>query len=611
MILILGGTTEGRIAVRVVDEVGKPFYYSTKGNSQYVESAHGIRLCGAMDEKTMEQCCTENHIRLLIDAAHPFAEQLHHAVAIVSQHLNLPVIRLERHYPPRNSAFIWCEDYADAVQRLEAASVQRLLALSGVNTIAKLKAYWRQHDCWFRVLDREDSRASAAWQGFPAERLLFYKEGEEGKLMDQIHPDAILIKESGDSGFFQQKSDAAMIRHIPVYVIKRPKLSETFYFVYGEEGLRKRIERLLPDFYPLRSGYTTGTCATAAAKAAFLTWLTKQEQRECSISLPSGEPVTLPIQSTSQEKGRICCTVQKEAGDDPDVTNGCFIHAAIRVEEKTKEEKTSITLKGGKGIGIVTLPGLGLEVGGPAINATPRRMITEELTQLAHTYPQPLAIEVILSVEHGEELALQTFNPKLGIVGGISIIGTSGIVRPFSTDAFIATIRREIQVAKAIGCTTLVINSGAKSERYVKSYLAENHEELPPQAFIHYGNFIGETLKMAEQEGIQHILLGIMLGKAVKLAEGALDTHSKKVVMNREFLIRLAHEALCSESTIQAISSLTLARELWHILPPQEQPAFFSQLLHYCGKTCLTCLQHCKLTVLLIHEDGSITYKST
>lgn len=605
MLLILGGTTEGRTAVRVADEAGKSFYYSTKGSDQQVESGHGIRLCGAMDAAAMAQCCTERHIRLLIDAAHPFATQLHETIAQVARQLQLPVIRLERHYPPRDPAFVWCEDYADAVQRLEANGVKRLLALSGVNTIVKLEAYWRRHDCWFRVLDREESRTLAARQGFPAERLLFYREGEEGRLMEQIRPDAILTKESGDSGFFREKVEAARERHIAVYVIKRPKLPETFYTAYGEAGLRKHIERLLPDFYPLRSGYTTGACATAAAKATFLTWLTKQEQQTCTITLPSGEPISLPIHSTTQKGGTVCCAVQKDAGDDPDVTNGCLIRATITVKEGT----AGITLKGGKGVGTVTLPGLGLEVGAPAINVTPRRMITEELTRLAHTYPHPLSIEVTLSVDNGETLALRTFNPKLGIVGGISIIGTSGIVRPFSTDAFIASIRKEIQVAKAVGCTTLVINSGAKSERYLKHYLEENHEPLPPQAFVHYGNFIGETLRIAEQEGFRNVLLGIMLGKAVKLAEGALDTHSKKVMMNREFIARLAREASCSEQSLQAIPSLTLARELWDILPAQEQPAFFSRLLHYCGETCRSCFPNGELTLLLIHEDGSIPYK--
>ena len=605
MILIFGGTTEGRIAVRVADTSGRSFFYSTKSDRQVVDSTHGIRLCGAMDEAAMIKCCSEHDIRLLVDAAHPFAVRLHQTIAAVAEHLQLPVIRLERQYPPRCPDFIWCEDYEDAMRRLETSAIRRLLALSGVNTIPLLKNYWSRHECWFRILDCEESRRLAERQGFPAERLLFYREGDEGKWMDVLHPDAILTKESGDTGFFREKTEAALQRNIPVYVIKRPRLPESFAVVYGEEGLRKQIERLLPEFFPLRSGYTTGACATAAAKAALQTWLTKQPPADCEICLPSGEPVSLPIYSTVQELDIVRCSVQKEAGDDPDVTNGCILTASVCVKEK-KAGETEIILKGGKGIGRVTLPGLGLEVGGPAINATPRRMIIDELSRLSQQYPSPLTIEVTLSVENGEEIALRTFNPKLGIVGGISIIGTSGIVRPFSSEAFVASIKKEIQVAKAIGCLQLVINSGAKSERYLKAYLERKGLELPPQAYVHYGNFIGETLRMAEGEGFRHIIIGIMLGKAVKLAEGALDTHSKKVAMNKDYLIRLAEESDCSPSTIAAIRQMTLARELWEILPAGEQAPFLDRLVGDCLKVCSSCLIYSKLTLLLLHEDGRV-----
>lgn len=252
----------------------------------------------------------------------------------------------------------------------------------------------------------------------------------------------------------------------------------------------------------------------------------------------------------------------------------------------------------------MTLPGLGLEVGGPAINATPRKMITDELVAVLKRFEQkePVALTVTISVPGGEELTKKTFNPKLGIVGGISIIGTSGIVRPFSTDAFIASIRKEAEVAKAIGCTTLVINSGAKSERYLKA----RFPELPPQAFVHYGNFIGETLKIAATLGFPQVVMGIMLGKAVKLAEGFLDTHSKKVVMNKEFLKELAHEAGCSEASVRSIDTITLARELWQLFPAEEQDAFFDLLLKKCYHHCSPLFPRGELSLLLITEEGNI-----
>ena len=154
-------------------------------------------------------------------------------------------------------------------------------------------------------------------------------------------------------------------------------------------------------------------------------------------------------------------------------------------QETESDDTGRVIFQAGEGVGTVTLPGLGLKVGGPAINATPRKMIRQELIPLL---PSPDSVAIVtVSVPGGEELAKRTFNPKLGIIGGISIIGTSGIVRPFSSDAFIASIRKEASVAKAIGCETLVINSGAKSERYLRSLYAP----LPPQSFVHYGNFIG------------------------------------------------------------------------------------------------------------------------
>lgn len=602
MILILGGTTEGRAAVRIADEGNAPYYYSTKGVLQEIDCAHGIRLTGGMDTAAMETCCREKNIRLLIDAAHPFASALHQTVAEVSALLNLPVIRYERRYPPRNSNLIWCDDYNDAIRKLDEHGIRNLLALTGVNTLAPLRPWWNRHSCWFRILEREESLAIAAGQDFPADRLLFYREEDDaGELMDRLKPDAIITKESGNSGYFNEKVEAACKRFIPVFVIKRPALPETFYVVYGEDGLRKQIERLLPEFFPLHHGYTTGACATAAAKAALTALLTKKKQTTCPITLPSGEVITLPIAETEWEVDSATCSVIKDAGDDPDVTNGCRIVVRVAFSEEKEEASEVVRFIAGPGVGTVTLPGLGLEVGGPAINATPRQMITQELVSVLQEY-RPTPLTVTISVPGGEKLAARTFNPKLGIVGGISIIGTSGIVRPFSTDAFIASIRKEAEVAKAIGCTTLVINSGAKSERYLKV----RYPELPPQAFVHYGNFIGETIKIASSLGFHQVIMGIMIGKAVKLAEGFLDTHSKKVVMNKAFLKEMAREAGCRETSVDAIDTITLARELWTLFPSDEQDAFFKLLLSKCYRHCTPLLTQGDLTILLITEEGTV-----
>lgn len=594
MILILGGTTEGRTAVRVADEAGKPYFYSTKGEWQEVACKNGTRITGGMDTDAMIAFCRENNIRLIVDAAHPFAIQLHHTTFRCGQFLNLPVIRYERRYPPRTPDIVWCEDYADAICQLEAHHIHHLLALTGVQTIGKLQAFWMKYVCQFRVLQREASVTLALKQGFPKEHLVYYHPEEpESLLLELLHPQAILTKESGESGGFSEKVKAAKENNIPVFAIKRPPLPDTFITVTGEHGLRKQIEKHIPGYYPLRSGYTTGACATAASKAALLALLLGEEQQVVSFSLPDGEEMTLPVAHTEIGKEAATATVIKDAGDDPDVTNGSAIIAMVSFTDEP-----GIHFLQGEGVGRVTLPGLGLEIGAPAINNTPRRMITNELSALYEK-----GLNVTISVPGGRELAQRTFNPKLGIVEGISIIGTSGIVRPFSSEAFVDAIRREVEVCMAIGSPRLVINSGAKSERFVKQV----YPDLPPQAFVHYGNFIGETLRIADELKVPAVTMGIMIGKAVKLAEGNLDTHSKKVVMNKEFLKQVATEAGCSSDALATIEGMTLARELWTLLSEADAERFFPYLVRLCKRHCDTLLTDTELTILLIDEEGNIS----
>ena len=365
--------------------------------------------------------------------------------------------------------------------------------------------------------------------------------------------------------------------------------------VTGEYGLRKQIEKNIPAFYPLRSGYTTGACATAAAKAALTALILGEEQKMISFRLPDDEEMTLPVAHTEIEKNSATCTVVKDAGDDPDVTHGASIVVTVSFSNHP-----DIRFLQGEGVGRVTLPGLGLEIGEPAINRIPRQMIMKELSAL---YDKGL--DVTISVPGGKELAQRTFNPKLGIVDGISIIGTSGIVRPFSSEAFVEAIRREVEVCVAVGSSRLIINSGAKSERFVK----KEYPGLPAQAFVHYGNFIGETLKIAAKLKVPLVTLGIMIGKAVKLAEGNLDTHSKKVVMNKEFLRQVAMEAGCSPDVESMIERLTLARELWTLLSEEDSGKFFPCLLEHCFAHCVPLLPEGKLTILLIDEEGNIPFR--
>lgn len=618
MILILGGTTEGRLAVNTLDESGSPFYYSTRGDEQEVSLHHGIRLQGGMDAGAMEQFCRQKGIRLLVDAAHPFAEELHRNVATVGQHLQVPVIRLERIYPPRTACpVIWCAGYDEAVKKILQSHPASLLLLTGVQSIARLAALWKDKNirCHCRILDRDSSRLLADRQGFPRERLCYYHEGEDERIvMEQLHPKAIVLKESGLSGGFKEKVEVATSLGIQVFAIQRPLLPPSFITVTGRHGLRRQVEQLLPEFYPQHTGLTTGTCATAATVAAVWKALDDNTPDTFPVLLPDGEILTIPARPTERILSVDGKTVVasaftvKDAGDDPDITNGMTIETRVTLHLSSAATSTtplSIHIDGGCGVGRVTLPGLGIEVGQAAINATPRRMIENSIRHLLHSLPMkanPVSIDVLISVPGGEEIARRTFNPRLGIEGGISIIGTSGIVKPFSTDAFIRSIAKSMEVARATGSPRVVINSGAKSERFVRAY----YPELPPQAFVHYGNFIGETLKLADSLKLPRITLGVMIGKAVKLAEGHLDTHSRQVTMNRNFIISMAREAGCGEDVCTRIDGITLARELWDLIPASLLPTFTQTVIDHCYHHCAPLLPHGELTILLISEDGRI-----
>ena len=596
MILVFGGTTEGRIAVETLDEGAGHYFYSTRGDLQTIECAHGEHIYGAMTESDMVDFCRSNAIRLIIDAAHPFASSLHSTVDKASHQLGIPVIRFERRYPSVDYAnTVWCDDFEDAVKLMESAGIKRLLALTGVQTIKKLKPYWSRHETWFRILRRDESVEMATEEGFPMNRLVYYDDSSVDSLVQTIQPDALITKESGESGGFMEKIESAERHGIKVFVVKRPKLSDKFLIVDGRHGLRREIERLLPEFYPLHTGFTTGSCATAAAKAALVALLTGRKVRDIDFKIPDGETLHMPVESIAIESNSAIASVIKDAGDDPDVTDKSLISVKVSFAEHD-----GIRFLGGEGIGTVTLPGLGLPVGEAAINPVPRSMMGAELSALYDG-----GLDVTVSLERGEELAERTFNPRVGVVGGVSIIGTSGIVRPFSHEAFLESLRREMNVALANGCEEVIVNSGGKSEKYMKALFPW----FSQQAFIHYGNAIGETMKIADECGVKHLIIGLMLGKAVKLAEGNMDTHSHKVTVNREFLMSLAEECGCSDGSKKAIANLSLARELPSLLSEADAMRFFPELLRRCHLHCSKIFKG-KLDAVLIADDGKILSKT-
>ena len=581
MIIVFGGTTEGRIAAKVLEESGAAYYYSTRSELQDIQLVHGIRLTGSMTAPDMIAFCREHDIRLMIDAAHPFAEELHHNIVHVADKLGIAVLRYDRIYPPHDDDLIWCKDYDDAINQLKVHEINRLLALTGVNTIAKLRGYWQDHDCWFRILKRDQSQSLAHKSGFPENKLVYFEQEETNVLIERLQPQAIITKESGTSGRFSEKVTAARQAGIKIFVVERPKYPTAqdvaVVHINGPHGLRRAVEKLLPEFYPLHSGLTTGTCATAAAIAATVQMTTGETPSSVPVVLPDGETIDVDVTYSDGY-----ASVFKQAGDDPDVTNGIEIRAHV-------EPSDHFEILGGEGVGRFTVPGFDFPPGEAAINKAPRQMMRDNIKG---------NVSITISVPQGAEIARRTFNPRLGIEGGISIIGVSGIVKPFSEEAFVASIRKCMQVAKASGSNRVVINSGGKSERFVKA----QYTDLPQQAFVEYGNYIGDTLTIANELDIKNVTMGVMLGKAVKLAVGNLDTHSRHTTMDKDFVMGMLHEAGINID----ISDLILARELWERIPQERLQDFATVVINHCAHYCAPLLPKGRLTILLIDDNGKI-----
>ena len=571
MILVFGGTTEGRSAAEVLEEAGSLYYYSTKMGEQELTLHHGVRIDGAMDAEAMKAFCRNHQIRLIVDAAHPFASMLHQTIGKVASDMRIPVIRYDRIYPPRDPDITWIDDYLEV-----PTDIHTLLATTGVQSISKLK--WLEElgvKIIYRILRRESSLLMAYEQGATDEQLCYYEDGLLPKA------DAILLKESGLSGGFVEKVEEAREKGMRIIVLKRPnygtyKANGAYKEVNGPYGLRRAVEKLLPEFYPLHSGLTTGTCATAAAIAATIRLTKGETPAEVPVLLPDGETIHVLV---GYGDGYTYCI--KEAGDDPDVTNGIEVRAMVDYGDPI--------ILGGEGVGRFTLPGFDYPPGEAAINKGPREMIRANIKE---------NVRIIISVPDGAEIAKRTFNPRLGIEGGISIIGVSGIVKPFSEEAFLDSIRKCMTVAKASGSERVVINSGGKSERFVKAL----YPELPQQAFVEYGNYIGETLKMAHELDVKCVTLGVMLGKAVKLAAGHLDTHSRRTTMDKAFIQQMLEESGISID----ISNMTLARELWERIAENSRAAFAHTVIRHCYEHCAPLLPNGELTVLLIDDNGKI-----
>ena len=261
-------------------------------------------------------------------------------------------------------------------------------------------------------------------------------------------------------------------------------------------------------------GYTTGTCAAAAAKASLKMLVAQKKISKVSVDIPAGLSIELKIHDVEFNAEQAVCSVVKYAGKDPDVTDGAKIFCRARyINENT------ISVTAGAGIGVVTKKGLPVEVGLPAINPVPMKMILNEIKKLK---PENIGIEVEISVPEGEEIAKKTFNAKLGVIGGISIIGTTGIVKPMSTDAVKKTIELRLKVLKEEGCDPAILTLG----NYGEKFLIKNFK-IPEERIILVSNFIGFSIKAAEKAGFKKIVIAGHVGKMIKVAGGVYNTHSR------------------------------------------------------------------------------------
>lgn len=298
-------------------------------------------------------------------------------------------------------------------------------------------------------------------------------------------------------------------------------------------------------------GYTTGSCAAGAAKAAAYMLLNGQEIQQISLMTPKGIELSLELLDISRQENQVSCAVRKDGGDDPDATNGILVYAQVK-----KCQTPGISIDGGKGVGRITKPGLEQPVGSAAINRVPRMMIQQGIEEICEASGYGGGISVVISIPEGEHIAGKTFNPRLGIVGGISVLGTSGIVEPMSEAALIRSIQVEMNMLTAAGARYLLITPGNYGQAFVREQM---HLDL--EKAMKCSNFVGETIDMAVADGVKGILFVAHIGKFIKVAGGVMNTHSRCADCRAE---------LMSAFALRAGATLEQAKALLETLTTEE-----------------------------------------
>jgi len=341
----------------------------------------------------------------------------------------------------------------------------------------------------------------------------------------------------------------------------------------------------------LRTGWTTGTCASAAAKAAALGLVTGTVPTLVDVALPDGRRVELAVEVDGTTTRAV---VVKDAGDDPDCTHGAHVTASV---DWVAAGATGPELRAGPGVGTITKPGLGLAVGDPAINPVPRRMIGAALAEVTDR-----PVRVTFSVPDGEAMAAKTTNDRLGILGGISILGTTGVVRPFSTAAYRASVVQQVDVAAAQGETAIVLATGSRSEQAALGLLPQ----LDPVCVVEVGDFTGIALRRAAAAGMRRAVLVAMAGKITKLAAGVMMTHFHRSKVDNDLMARVAREASAPPPVVAAATATATARHFFEACRAQD---FATPLAALCREARASCEAHVEgrlaVEVWMVDFDGA------
>lgn len=354
----------------------------------------------------------------------------------------------------------------------------------------------------------------------------------------------------------------------------------------------------------LRTGFTTGACAAAATKASLAMLLTGRSVGEVHIVLPGGDTTSFALNILGLTETSAATCVRKDGGDDPDVTSGLSVCSEVTLAPWLPDG--GIGYLQGEGVGRVTLAGLGIPVGEPAINPVPRAMISNIVRTLLDEHQRPGGVNVRISVPGGEAVARKTMNSRLGILGGISIIGTSGIVVPYSEQAYLDSIQAMVRVAAENGGTTVAVTAGARSENIIR----EIFPSLPAASAVHYGNHIGKTLEMiGGVSAFREVVAGVMLAKATKLARGEHDLSSRTVGLDRQFIAGMARCSGYGDNTVEAIEQATLVRSVADIIPFGPDEPFYSELVRRCHEVCRKVVPGKGLTFVLVSDEyGSLSF---